>query len=209
MKRVLGWLNSVPWLFANKHFKNTQTMKKFIQIIILTLTMMLCVILELLQKLVIWDSTPIDNIRYTFKDYKEHCKPLAKKIYWPSVFGYVAGFFGGMVVYFYVKDNMTKQFLSGFACVLTFSWALLLDTRPTYEVMGNSKWLKYILFLLFVIIVLFSSCSVGQCPTTNKQYFMRGVPKSKSLYKGYGRVKYTVPYKYRKNVVNYGKLKRY
>ena len=39
---------------------------------------------------------------------------------------------------------------------------------------------------------------------------MRGVPKSKSLYKGYGtRVKYTVPYKYRKNVVNYGKLKRY
>lgn len=147
-------------------------MKKFIQIIILTLVMMLCVILELLQKLVIWDSTPIYNIRYTFKDYKEHCKPLINKIYWPQVFGYFAVIFGLMVLYFYVKDNMTKQFLSGFACVLTFSWALLLDTRPTYEVMGNSKWLKYILFLLFIIIVLFSSCSVGQCPITNKQYFI-------------------------------------
>ena len=185
-------------------------MKRLIKIIMVTIVAFVIIVAELLQKLVIWNSTPISNIKHTYTHWKECCKPLAKKIYWPSVFGYVAGFFGGMVVYFYVKDSMVKQVLAGIACVLTFSWALLLDTRPTYQVMGNNKLSLYLILMLFVIIALFSSCSVGQCPTTNKQYFMRGVPKSKSLYKGYGtRVKYTVPYKYRKNVVNYGKLKRY
>jgi hypothetical protein len=184
-------------------------MKNFTQIIFLTLVMAICVILELLQKIVIWDSTPIDNIRYTFKDYKEHCRPLARKIYWPNVFAAFAAIFGCITLFYYIKEDMSKMVLSGLTSILVICWSILLDTRPTYEVMGNNKWSLYVLFLLLIMIVLFSSCSRGQCPTTNKQYFMRGVPKSKSLYKGYKSVKYSVPYKYRKTVVNYGKLKRY
>ena len=185
-------------------------MKNVFQILFLTLAFVLCSILEVLQKMVVWDSTLRENLKYTYHDYTSTVKSLAKKIYWPQVFGHFAIIFGLMVLYFYLRENMTNQFLSGFACVLTFSLALLLDTRPTYQVMGNNKLSLYLILMLFVIIALFSSCSVGQCLTTNKQYFMRGVPKSKSLYKVYGtRVKYTVPYKYRKTVVNYGKLKRF
>ena len=183
-------------------------MKNVFQILFLTIAFVLCSILEVLQKMVVWDSTLRENLKYTYHDYTSTVKSLAKKIYWPKVFGYFAVIFGLMMMYFYTKDNMPKQFLSGFACILTFSWAILLDTRPTYQVMGNNRLSIYLILMLFIIIAMFSSCSVGQCPTTNKNYFMRGVPKSKSLYKGYGtRVKYTVPYKYRKTVVNYGKLK--
>jgi hypothetical protein len=184
-------------------------MKNFTQIIFLTLMMAICVILELLQKIVIWDSTPIDNIRYTFKDYKEDCRPLVRKIYWPNVFATFGAIFGCITLFYYIKEDVSKMILSGLTSILVLCWSILLDTRPTYEVMGNNKYSLYVLFLSLIMIILFSSCNRGQCPTTNKQYFMRGVPKSKSLYRGYGSVKYSVPYKYRKTVVNYGKLKTY
>jgi hypothetical protein len=45
--------------------------------------------------------------------------------------------------------------------------------------------MKKTLSILCLIAFIFSSCAKGGCPTTDKRYFTRGVPKSKSLYKGY------------------------
>lgn len=70
--------------------------------------------------------------------------------------------------------------------------------------------MKKIIIYLFTVCMffLFTSCSQGQCPTTNKRYFYRGVPKSKPLYKGYRAQKgYIVPYKYTRKIPNYGKIK--
>jgi hypothetical protein len=45
--------------------------------------------------------------------------------------------------------------------------------------------MKKIIYLLIIISV--SSCATsGNCPTTNKKYFTKGVKGSKPLYKGYG-----------------------
>lgn len=45
--------------------------------------------------------------------------------------------------------------------------------------------MKNSILFLIVLSALFCSCSKGSCPSTDKKYFMRGVPKAKSLYKGY------------------------
>jgi hypothetical protein len=183
-------------------------MKNALKILIMTLAFVLCVILEVLQKMVIWDSTLKENLKYTYRDYKATLASYSKKIYWPEVIGVFAGIFAVIAVYYSVVDNLTKTVISSIMSVVVISWALLLDTRPTYQVTGKNKWSIYVLFLLFVMIVLFSSCSQGQCPTTNKKYFYKGVPRPKPLYKGYGSQKgYVVPYKYRRNVPNYGKTK--
>lgn len=184
-------------------------MKKFTQVIFIALVAIICIILEVLQKLVIWDSTLVYNIKYTYKDAREVIKTVSKKIYWPEVIGACAAVFMCMAVYFYTKNAYSKFFISAFLSIIVISWSLLLDTRPVYQVTGNNKWSFYVIFLLCIMIVLFSSCSRGQCPTTDKKYFFRGVPSSKSLYKGYGRERkgWIVPYKYRKTSTNYGKLK--
>lgn len=45
-------------------------------------------------------------------------------------------------------------------------------------------------YTLIIVIVLFlTSCNRQSCPTTDKRYFTRGLPKSKPLYKGYRSVK--------------------
>lgn len=44
---------------------------------------------------------------------------------------------------------------------------------------------KTLSFFLLVTIIFTSCARQGSCPTTDKRYFTRGVPKSQSLYKGY------------------------
>jgi hypothetical protein len=113
-----------------------------------------------------------------------------------------------VAIYYYFIDNYLKLMISATISIMILTFAFVLDTYPTYQVTGGYKRFIHIGIILFVIIILFSSCSRGQCPTNNKNYFMRGVPKSKSLYKGYRSQKaYIVPYKYRRKIPNYGKIK--
>ena len=173
-------------------------MKKFLQSVALTLVVLLCIILEILTKAVKWNYPLHENMYLTIYDWKEHMKQTVKKIYWPEVFAYFASVFMLTAIYYHFVDNNLKVMIAALISVLILSFAFVLDTRPTYQVTGGYKRFIHIGIILLVIIVLFSSCSREQCPTTNKEYFMRGVPKSKSLYKGYGtRVKYSVPYKYK------------
>lgn len=45
--------------------------------------------------------------------------------------------------------------------------------------------MKY-LFSIFCICICFTNCkTTGNCPTTDKNYFYRGIKKSKPLFKGY------------------------
>ena len=183
-------------------------MKNVLQILIMTIAFIACIILEVLQKMVIWDSTLKDNLKYTYHDYKATLASYSKKIYWPEVIGACAAVFMCMAVYFYTTKAYNKLFISAFLSIIVISWSLVLDTRPTYQVTGNNRWSFYVIFLLFVMIVLFSSCSQGQCPTTNKKYFYKGVPRPKPLYKGCASQKgYVVPNRYTKRIKGYGKLK--
>lgn len=183
-------------------------MKNVLQILIMTIAFVICIILEVLQKMVIWDSTLMENLKYTYHDYKVTLASYSKKIYWPEVMGACAILFALMGWYFYITDATNKLIVSGIMSLVIITWSILLDARPTYQVTGNKKWSIYVLFLLFVMIVIFSSCSQGQCPTTNKKYFTNGVKAAKPLYRGYRSQKgYIVPSKYRKGIVNYGKLK--
>lgn len=183
-------------------------MKNVLQILIMTIAFVICIILEVLQKMVIWDSTLRENLKYTYRDYKVTLASYSKKIYWPEVMGACAILFALMGWYFYITDATNKLIVSGIMSLVVITWSILLDARPTYQVTGNKKWSIYAIFLLFVMIILFSSCSQGQCPTTNKKYFYKGVPRPKPLYKGYASQKgYVVPNRYTKRIKGYGKLK--
>ena len=71
------------------------------------------------------------------------------------------------------------------------------------------------ILMMFAIIVWLSSCSNRMnCPTTNSRYFYQkmGIKNHPRMSKGkkrgsYGNASYIVPYKYRKGIPNYGKLK--
>lgn len=181
-------------------------MKHILQISIMTIAFVLCVILEILQKVVIWDSTLKENLKYSYDDYMSTFKFYSKKIYWPEVMGAFAIWFALMGWYFYITDATNKLIVSGVMSLMVITWSILLDARPTYQVTGNKKWSIYAILLLFIIVVLASSCSSAKrCPTTDKKYFMRNVPKSKSLFKGYGTQKgYIVPYKKKKKLFGKG-----
>jgi hypothetical protein len=56
--------------------------------------------------------------------------------------------------------------------------------------------MKNLFYLLLVI--LFTSCTAQRCPTTDKRYFFKEVPKSKSLYSGYSRKRYNSSWTYGK-----------
>jgi hypothetical protein len=183
-------------------------MKKFLQSVVLVLALILAIILEILTKVVKWKHPVYESISLTITEWKEQMRHIVKKIYWPEVFVYFASIFMIVAIYYYFIDNHLKLMISATISVMILSFAFVLDTRPTYQVTGGYKKFIHIGIILFVIIVLFSSCSRGQCPTTNKNYFMRAVPKSKPLYKGYKSQKaYIVPYKYRRKISNYGKIK--
>jgi hypothetical protein len=183
-------------------------MKKFLQSVVLILVFILAIILEILTKIVKWKHPLYKVISLTITRWRVEMRHIVKKIYWPEVFVYFASIFIIVAIYYHFINNDLKMMISAIISVMILCFAFVLDTRPTYQVTGGYKRFIHIGIILFVIIVLFSSCSRGQCPTTNKNYFMRGVPKSKPLYKGYRSQKaYIVPYKYRRKVSNYGKIK--
>lgn len=185
-------------------------MKNLLKILLLTIALVIASLLELLQKMVIWDSPLKENLTYGIRDYSSHVKYEYKLIYWPNVFLFTGFLFLLFSVTYYCTGNANKMIptsILSLICMVTFIW---LAQKPKWQVKGgNSSYGQYLLWFYIVAILIFlSSCSKGQCPTTNKSYFYKGVPKPKPLYKGYRSNKgYIVPSKYRKGVINYGKLK--
>ena len=71
--------------------------------------------------------------------------------------------------------------------------------------------MKKIIYLILIILSI--GCSRYDCPTTNKRHFMKGVRPAKALYKRSSvtskrKTPYIVPYKYRKEIKNYGNLRK-
>lgn len=69
-----------------------------------------------------------------------------------------------------------------------------------------------IISMLFVYMLCTSCSAKTKCPTITKNYFTRGVPRSKPLYgkptKRNVDRSYIVPRNYRKNVLGYGDLSK-